>query len=1687
MKRILSLWFVLLPSLLIAQNWQWVRGFGGTATDRGYQIAHHGDRVYVAGNFRGSINLGGTVLISQGQEDVFVMAVDTSAAAQVIWARRLGGPGQDGVFGMTVDPAGNLLLTGRFIDQCQFSPTLTLTNPIAGQAAVYTAKYQASGALIWARNIAISSSFNTDATGVRVLSDPQGNAYMLCTRNSSFGPAVLQAGGLSLTAEFLSFVIKYDASGAEQWVAPLPVGNFDTLGAFQDLYEGTDLVRLPTGTIRVLSINTGMQGTGGSTFPQISIANSLFSTPRGRSLWLDYNGNNGQFQDSIFIAQGRFVPYALRRGSGGDFFVAGNSYGSFTLSNDQVIQAPAFSRGVVLSRWTPGGQPQWVRLASGGQEARALELDSNDGAYVSGFYNNEFTFNATSIQQTGDNLFVLKADAQGNLEWLTGADNSQARYGTALTLDASGDAYVTGFFAGNAAFPIDTLSSNGGDDILVGKLGCAPIVPSLITGDTLRCPGTATYTVPSAGPAYGYQWSLSGGGTLSASGNQATVTWTGPGAHTLSVALTNACGQGASRSLAVTIRDVPALPYISGDSLACLGQRTYLVSSQPGESYQWSLSGGGIGFASGNSFLVNWIALGNQQITVTPSNLCGAGPAATFDVLVQGIPAQPAPINGNSAICLSTQTYSVPAQSGTNYQWTLSSGGTLLSSGNSATVNWTTAGQHTLSVIPSTPCGIGSARVLTINVAQSPGLPAAITGNQQVCPGPQSYSVNTEPGVSYTWNLAGGGALSPSFNSADVQWTVPGTYTLSVTPGNQCGSGPPRVATITVVAVPGQPGPIIGLDTVCQGNQVYALSAQPGLSYAWTLSGGGILSPNLNTAAVAWTAGGTYTLSATPGNQCGSGPPRSLTVFVRDSSAQVNQITGDANVCQTLENYTVPDLPGLSYVWSLSGGGILNAIDTAAFVTWQTPGLYILSVQTSDGCANALPVQVNAPPNVPDFVSAPDSVCLNSQTYSVLPLPNLNYQWSLSGGGLLSSGGPNAVVEWTQTGNYLLEVSASNLCGPGGTAAVNVDVSDVPSALGLITGADSACLDTARYAVISQSGVDYQWLLPGGGLLFAQSDSASVLWQSPGLYPLAVRALNGCGAGPVSTLHVAVVTPPVVPGIQGETQVCLGSQTYRSAAIEGVSYQWSLSGGGNLTPLGDSAVIDWATPGVYTLELLPANRCGNGPLRSLTIEVLDIPVQPAPIVGSEDVCPGLQSYSVPTGSPISTYQWNLSGGGSLVSLLNTATVNWTQPGVYTLTVSPQNLCGVGPGRSLSTTVRPEPLQPASIVGEAVPCLGNEPYSVPLQNGVNYLWSLSSGGELTQNGNQASVSWANAGIHTLRVQTQNQCGISAPRLLNVEVRNLPDSLIFLVGDSLVCVGNAVLYRSNLAEGAAYRWSLNGGGSLDTLTNQSIVNWTTPGSYLLSVRAENTCGNGPVSTLAVVVADAPAQPVSIDGVEETCLETRTYFAPVLAGVGYQWDFSGGGSLVGAGASVQVQWRTPGLHVLTLTPRNRCGDGPERSLVVQVNDVPLPPGLDLRGDTLTAITDEPVLWFLDNIPLPDSLPNPLIGPEPGMYTAQARNECGLSRVSLPQVVNETSGPPFRVFVYPNPSSGPVTVEFPPYLGWRSIRVMDIRGRELGRYLNLGQQKVELDFSQLAQGIYTLELDTELLRITKKLILQR
>lgn len=135
---------------------------------------------------------------------------------------------------------------------------------------------------------------------------------------------------------------------------------------------------------------------------------------------------------------------------------------SFAILNAQV---PAFSSVKQM-----GG--------SGNERGQFITLDNTGNVYTTGSFQGTIDFdpNAGVVNLTsngGDDIFISKIDASGNLLWAKSMGDTLNEYGYSIGVDASGNVYTTGHFSGTVDFDgtagTTILSSNGNEDIFVTK------------------------------------------------------------------------------------------------------------------------------------------------------------------------------------------------------------------------------------------------------------------------------------------------------------------------------------------------------------------------------------------------------------------------------------------------------------------------------------------------------------------------------------------------------------------------------------------------------------------------------------------------------------------------------------------------------------------------------------------------------------------------------------------------------------------------------------------------------------------------------------------------------------------------------------------------------------------------------------------------------------------------------------------------------------------------------------------------------------------------------------------------------------------------------------------------------------------------------------------------------------------
>lgn len=116
--------------------------------------------------------------------------------------------------------------------------------------------------------------------------------------------------------------------------------------------------------------------------------------------------------------------------------------------------------------------------ASGFDIGYGITSDGKGNIYVAGRFNGTMDFNPGTGVDTlrsagGNDIFLAKYDAAGNYVWAKGMGGKGTDWARGVAVDASGNIYITGYFAETADFNpgpgIDTVRSAGGSDVFLAK------------------------------------------------------------------------------------------------------------------------------------------------------------------------------------------------------------------------------------------------------------------------------------------------------------------------------------------------------------------------------------------------------------------------------------------------------------------------------------------------------------------------------------------------------------------------------------------------------------------------------------------------------------------------------------------------------------------------------------------------------------------------------------------------------------------------------------------------------------------------------------------------------------------------------------------------------------------------------------------------------------------------------------------------------------------------------------------------------------------------------------------------------------------------------------------------------------------------------------------------------------------
>ena len=399
-------------------NFIWAKSMGGSSLDQGLSITTDAlGNVYTTGTFQDTVDfdpgLGALSLISAGA-DIYIQKLD--ANGNFIWAKSMGGTGDDYVKSVTTDALGNVYTTGWFRDNVDFDPGVGTLNLISvGMADIYIQKLDANGNLLWAKSMGGAG----DDYGQSVTTDALGNVYTTGYFDTivDFDPGV---GTLNLVSAGASdiYIQKLDANGNLLWakskggsssdhglsITTDTPGNVYTTGYFGDTVDfdpgvGTlDLVSAGAFDIYIQKLDAN-----GNLIWVKSMGDTLSDV--GTSITIDPSGNvytTGYFQDTVdfdpgvdtlnLISAGAFDIYIQKLSQcfssystdtqtacdgypwiDGNTYTSSNSTATHTLTNaagcDSIVtlnltvntvDSSVTQNGTILSSNQSGASYQWV-------------------------------------------------------------------------------------------------------------------------------------------------------------------------------------------------------------------------------------------------------------------------------------------------------------------------------------------------------------------------------------------------------------------------------------------------------------------------------------------------------------------------------------------------------------------------------------------------------------------------------------------------------------------------------------------------------------------------------------------------------------------------------------------------------------------------------------------------------------------------------------------------------------------------------------------------------------------------------------------------------------------------------------------------------------------------------------------------------------------------------------------------------------------------------------------------------------------------------------------------------------------------------------------------------------------------------------------------------------------------------
>jgi len=1200
-----------------------------------------------------------------------IEAMAETGESDLVYSTFLGGSSTDrGGNTLVVDPAGNVYVTGTTYSSDFPTTTGAFSTTLAYANNAFVTKINPTGTGL------VYSTFLGGGTerGMSIAVDAAGNAYVAGYTYSSKFPITPGAFDTSYNGNGDTFVTKMNPTGTGLVYSTFLGDNggsgyaiaVDAAGNAYVTGSGVYVTKVNSiGTELVYSILLGGSGdynvgkaiavdtvgnayvVGGTDSSDFPTTPSAFDT--------SYNGSyeafvtkvnptgTGLVYSTFLGGSGYDVGYAIAVDAAGNAYVAGITDTSCdfpaTPGTLASCKEAGYSEGFITKVNPPGRELIYSTLLLNGI-VNGIAVDAGGNSYVTGHaYSSDFytTLDAFDTSYNGvdgyNNLdaYVAKLNSIGTgLVYSTFLGGNDDDAGTAIAVDAAGNAYVTGYTY-SSDFPTTSDAfdtSYNGSYIYYGLRGDAFVAK-------LAFPSSITKIAP----------------ILALTGNPITYTLT----------IVNA-DQITATNLIITDTVPAGANYRSGGTLAGGVVSWDIPSLAPGESASVSF------VVTSTTTLTN-----SDYAVVADGSMFAIGQiTATTQVYPPAIANFSAfPLSGPWPLLVQFLNSSTDADS---YLWDFGDG--ITATVPSPTHTYATAGSYTVTLVATNP--VGSQTLTRTNYVMAyKSVTTAFTGTPitGTFPLTVSFANSSANATGYLWNFGDGQTgttISPTHT-----YTQAGVYTVSLTAANPASSQTlTRTGYITAYtpAVPDfAAAPVTGTYPLTVS---FVNSSANATSYLWNFGDKGTstaLSPTHT-----YTQAGVYTVSLKAINPVSS-QTLTRTGYITAYKSVTTAFTGTpiTGTFPLTVSFANSSANATGYLWDFGDGQTGTTISPTHAYTQA--GVYTVSLKAANPASSQTLTRTGYitayTPAVPDFAAAPVTGTYPLTVSFVNSSVNAtSYLWNFGDKGTSTAISPTHT--YTQAGVYTVSLKAINPVGSQTlTRTGYITVSKPITVAFAATPLTGLVPLTVTFTNSSTNATGYLWDFGDGQT--GTTISPTHTYTQVGIYTVTMTATN---PGDRQTLTRTGYITAYVPVTAAFTAVPLTgfaplTVTFVNSSTGATSYLWNFGTGATLTVI--SPTYTYNQPGVYTVTLRTAGPGGSSILTRTSLITVYEPINPdfvaQPLTGTVPLTVTFVSSS--TGA--TGYLWDFGDGITQTesispALLSSSTLTTThvysQAGVYTVTL-----------------------------------------------------------------------------------------------------------------------------------------------------------------------------------------------------------------------------------------------------------------------------------------------------------------------------------------------------------------------------------------------------------------------------------